>query len=749
MLNSLCSQVKNVSYLFVTNLSCMRNLLSVVLILYPSFICIAQNNLPPAYEIKTDTVVTIRLDDAYWQMLEDPEGRWTIDEVSRPPIADKFHANTTQTEGILSVDYSINTFWLRYRLKNSMMHEARILMPKEVTYTDLYTRSSDGELNHKMTGTGVPWSKRDGLKRITTVTYTIQPGEELLFYERDNFNYYVNTPDFLKIDFGFTDKVIKEYYDDNDSSILPSFLFGFFLLAALFNLYFFLIVRGRVYLFFSLTLLFRGFSRFLYSNDIFFREHPIVKWDLAHACVMFFFFFLIHFVRYFFETFKYYPRWDKYLIGVSIYNIIFFILAINNIIPVKYQDLLGPQIVLFFILATLILFSRSNNKTVRLAIVAVLPAICIMSIPSMFVFRSLNENTGIPIPAFIQWIDTRFDVLEQIGLVWVLIFFSWSLFQRYQQLQKQVTRETLAKERLAKEKEIERSQLIAQQKVELEKQVKERTSELKQSLEDLKSAQAQLIQSEKMASLGELTAGIAHEIQNPLNFVNNFSEVSAELIDEMEKEFVEGNKEDGIEIASDIKQNLEKIIHHGKRADAIVKGMLQHSRVSTGQKELTDINALADEYLRLSYHGMRAKDKSFNATLQTDFDAGIEKINIIPQDIGRVLLNLFNNAFYGVTEKKNAPPSPKGEVTYEPTVSVSTKKINGKVEIRVKDNGIGIPQKILDKIFQPFFTTKPTGQGTGLGLSLSYDIIKAHGGEIKVETKEDEGVEFLFSLPVS
>jgi two-component system NtrC family sensor kinase len=208
-----------------------------------------------------------------------------------------------------------------------------------------------------------------------------------------------------------------------------------------------------------------------------------------------------------------------------------------------------------------------------------------------------------------------------------------------------------------------------------------------------------------MASLGELTAGIAHEIQNPLNFVNNFSEVSLELIDEMKTEFVEGNKEEGIVIAADVKQNLEKIIHHGKRADAIVKGMLQHSRVSTGQKELTDINSLADEYLRLSYHGMRAKDKSFNATLQTGFDTGIGKINIVPQDIGRVLFNLFNNAFYSVTQKKKQTGD-----NYEPTVYVSTKKLNDKIEIRVKDNGIGIPQKALDKIFQPFFTTKPTGQ---------------------------------------
>ena len=246
-----------------------------------------------------------------------------------------------------------------------------------------------------------------------------------------------------------------------------------------------------------------------------------------------------------------------------------------------------------------------------------------------------------------------------------------------------------------------------------------------------------------MASLGELTAGIAHEIQNPLNFVNNFSEVSTELVDEMNIEMDNGNNEEAKLIAHDLKENLEKINHHGKRAGDIVKGMLEHSKASTGVKEPTDINALADEYLHLFFHGLRAKDKEFIATMKTDFDQTIGIINIIPQDIGRVLLNLYNNAFYAVMEKKKS-----AEAGYEPTVSVGTKKINDKIEIRVKDNGNGIPQKVVDKIFQPFFTTKPTGQGTGLGLSLSYDIVKAHGGEIRVNTSEGEFTEFVVQLPI-
>jgi signal transduction histidine kinase len=264
------------------------------------------------------------------------------------------------------------------------------------------------------------------------------------------------------------------------------------------------------------------------------------------------------------------------------------------------------------------------------------------------------------------------------------------------------------------------------------------------TLTDLKQAQSQLVQAEKMASLGELTAGIAHEIQNPLNFVNNFSEINTELSDEIVEAAKKGDLQEIMHLAADIKSNQGKISEHGKRADAIVKGMLQHSRSSSGVKEPTDINKLADEYFRLAYHGLRAKDKTFNAALHTDFDPTIGKIPIMPQDIGRVLLNLYNNAFYVVSEKQKL--SIEG---YEPMVSLRTKKINGEVEICVADNGSGIPEKVLDKVFQPFFTTKPTGQGTGLGLSLSYDIIKAHQGTINIRNTPGDGVEFIITLPIN
>ena len=310
----------------------------------------------------------------------------------------------------------------------------------------------------------------------------------------------------------------------------------------------------------------------------------------------------------------------------------------------------------------------------------------------------------------------------------------------------------------------QRKRLLEKARAETKEKELAQAKEIKKAYKELKATQSQLIQSEKMASLGELTAGIAHEIQNPLNFVNNFSEVSHELLDEMNEEIAKGDLEEAKAIADDIKQNLEKINHHGKRADAIVKGMLQHSRSSNGVKEPTDINALSDEYLRLAYHGLRAKDKSFNATMNTDFDETIGKINIIPQDIGRVVLNLITNAFYACTERSRSATNEKsssanlsnealaklgasGDTKYEPMVSVSTKKVGKKVEIKVLDNGNGIPKKVLTKIFQPFFTTKPTGQGTGLGLSLSYDIVKAHGGELNVKTKENEGTEFTIIIP--
>lgn len=367
--------------------------------------------------------------------------------------------------------------------------------------------------------------------------------------------------------------------------------------------------------------------------------------------------------------------------------------------------------------------------------------------------RFLNDFVALVANNFYKQWDSYFNTAIMLSVIWL----GAMLFSQYKQ------NKAAEKERLQRQREDEINRAIAQRKVELEVLVVERTAEitkqkeeLEHTLEELKATQAQLIQSEKMASLGELTAGIAHEIQNPLNFVNNFSEISIELLNEMMEELASQHSGEVEAIASDIRQNLEKIVHHGKRADSIVKGMLQHSRSNSGVKEPTDINALCDEYLRLAYHGLRAKDKSFNATLKTNFDEALGKIDIVPQEIGRVILNLLTNAFYAVSEKKNqlekeaqSGDGQSAKQVYEPSVLIGTKKLDTKIEIVVRDNGNGIPEEALDKIFQPFFTTKPTGKGTGLGLSMSYEIVtKAHGGELKVENNEAEGVTFTIVLPV-
>ncbi len=423
------------------------------------------------------------------------------------------------------------------------------------------------------------------------------------------------------------------------------------------------------------------------------------------------------------------PKWDK------IFNYIFYaaiaLLVIDaTIAPARIVTTALSHLLMLYLVY--ILYKEKEFADARQVLLAIAP----------FVLLSLfSDITKLTYKSQYSAWKSFLELATGFSVVWMVTM--WVIINKQ--------RKALNKEKIKAHEEEEKKKQVISLKDQLEIQVAERTAELtkqkeelEETLTELKATQTQLIHAEKMASLGELTAGIAHEIQNPLNFVNNFAEVNTELIAEMQMEIANGNFQEAKEIADDIKDNEQKISFHGKRADAIVKGMLLHSRKNTGQKELTDINALADEYLRLSFHGLRAKDKSFNATLKTDFEHSLPKVNIVHQDVGRVFLNIFNNAFYAVTEKKKT-----ADENYQPIVSVQTKKINGAVLISVKDNGNGIPQTVLEKIFQPFFTTKPTGQGTGLGLSLSYDIIKAHGGEINVETKEAEGTTFIIQIPTT
>jgi len=409
-----------------------------------------------------------------------------------------------------------------------------------------------------------------------------------------------------------------------------------------------------------------------------------------------------------------YPKWRS-LLNTANWVIIVLYFSIAFTIDDGINELIGSAILL-----TLLWYvdKEPDFKSQKAYIQANFPLVGVGFITGIAVLIA---------PKFYDKYDTYFNLVTVAAFVW--IFGKWA----------------------TSNKQEEELRIVAERKAELEALVNERTAELvkqkenlQEIVEELKATQDQLIQSEKMASLGELTAGIAHEIQNPLNFVNNFSEVSMELIEEMTEELEKGDKDEAIAIAADIKQNLEKIRHHGQRADGIVKGMLQHSRATSTTKEPADINKLADEYLRLSYHGLRAKDKSFNANLATHFGENLPMVNMVPQDVGRVLLNLFNNAFYAVQQKqKTAGPD------FKPTVEVNTTTKGKNLEIKVKDNGIGIPDEIKEKIMQPFFTTKPTGEGTGLGLSLSYDIVvKGHQGKIDIATKEGEYTEFTISLPL-
>jgi signal transduction histidine kinase len=453
--------------------------------------------------------------------------------------------------------------------------------------------------------------------------------------------------------------------------------------------------------------------------------------------------FLAQFFRHALKTFSDYRKWDTFFISLSVF------LALNQLLSIvgqfglartlsllpNLQIQLHGALLFSSLLVTLLLYIKRRDRFYITFLIASLPYILLNLLFSLSLFR---EKLAID-----------FRLFELICIFWLVVLFAFNLFTRYNALQKENAQKSIDNERLAKEKEIERNQLIAAQNETLEREVAKRTAELEKSLSDLKTTQNQLIQSEKLASLGELTAGIAHEIQNPLNFVNNFSEVSAELVEEMQEELDKGDPEEARAIADDVRQNLQKINHHGKRASSIVKGMLEHSRLSTGERQSTDINALADEYLRLAYHGLRAKDSQFNADYELIADDKLPPVKVVSQEIGRVLLNLINNAFYAVNQRAK-----KGEANYQSKVIVYTKgngnQSDGRaVEIRIKDNGTGMSEATKAKIFQPFFTTKPTGEGTGLGLSLSYDIItKGHNGTIEVESIEGEGTTFIVRLPV-
>jgi signal transduction histidine kinase len=504
------------------------------------------------------------------------------------------------------------------------------------------------------------------------------------------------------------------------------FLIGCLTSMFILGLFLFYWFGEKVYLWFLIFIGINFISQlaWTYPNEIIeilFPEKPILINKLIGLFDITKFIVVVLFARIFIKTDKRYPKLDKLMLVCVYLWVLVALVFIQTYLDNSLTTLIFTisfYIGLFGVLFAFGYFIFSKSKLARFySIGAITPFLGIA-------VATWTPNNLIKVKEFAELFIGLGPVLA-LGLAMIYRF------------------KVVVEEKMTAEAESKR--ILEQQNVTLEAQVKQRTLELSQSLENLKSTQSQLIQSEKMASLGELTAGIAHEIQNPLNFVNNFSELNQELADELEEELNKGDIAEAKAVAKYIKENEEKINHHGKRADAIVKGMLQHSRTSSAEKEPTDLNALADEYLRLSYHGLRAKDKAFNSDFKRNFDASLPKVHVIPQDIGRVLLNLINNAFYAVNEKAKM-----GIEGYKPLVTVSTAKVSDHVEVKVADNGNGIPDQVKAKIFQPFFTTKPTGQGTGLGLSMSYDIVtKGHGGELTVVTKEGKGSKFTIRLPLN
>ncbi len=655
----------------------------------------------------TDTTSLISIGKQI-DMFEDPGGRLTLQQILSPEYQAQFKLSTQEVPNFGTKQ---TTVWCRIIIKNTS-HTDWIL---NVDFPNLHSvtlfQPSGNNYIPEETGRTFPFSQRRIKNRSFLFSLNVDPGQEKEIYLRIE-NHICIFPLYIG---NMTAISARQHPEDT----LYGIFYGISFIILFYALVLFIAASELYYLYFFIQIIFFNLYVMIYSGQAaqWFPRFALPVIDYGTAIISIGIIFVYLFFNAVLKSKKKIPAASAIFLISAFITAVAVLLYIAGFRPAttKINVVVSNTV---FITAVVLCFYLKKEKIILLIFVGFAIGFLVL------IAWILMLQNIVPYTPFV-------NNLFMVQAMWWMIIFSFALGLNINNYIKEKYK--AQKESLTYLKENEK--LILHQNEMLEQKVEERTKELRET-------QSQLIQSEKMASLGELTAGIAHEIQNPLNFVNNFSEVNTELIGEMKNELNEGNTKEAIVIANTIEENEQKINHHGKRADAIVKGMIQHSRTHSGQEELTNLNALADEYLRLSHHGLRAKDKNFNATIETDFDNSIDKINIIPQDIGRVLLNLYNNAFYAVAEKNKSQPE-----EYEPTVSVSTKRINDKVEITVKDNGNGIPTKAINKIFQPFFTTKPTGQGTGLGLSLSYDIVQAHGGELNVQTKEGEGAEFIISLP--
>jgi two-component system, NtrC family, sensor kinase len=737
--------------------------------------CFTQNNLPPVYYLTLESDY-YKLDTAHYQVLEDWNNNLTLEQVLKSPLNEQFHTDFDDDER-----KNPKTTWVRMGLKNTQENEIKVYLSNNGSdFFDFYRRDTLGKWTHQRTGNLVSLSETDkssGLNEQSQIYFELGSNEEVLIYLRLEVIYWhprlrnvapnLLTQEQMK-------QAVFEAYKVEESwkhHLFEGIMVGILLLATFYNLFVYYATKDKVYLYFGLSLLFFTVDRHAEAiQPAYFYEFPLFFSFCYNFFFIFFFVFFIASIRLFLQPEIQCHKYNKlitYALGLtalSAVSTLFIYNFPNNI--VSYKEFFAELVIRFTYLPLFIiniLLVREGHANAKFSLVATAPLFTLWMIS--FINTSFYFFWEVSV---FKSLMSYFSAIEGFCLTWLVVVFSGALISRYNQYRNRSIMSAIENEQREKEIEIERNKLIEQQKENLEIQVQERTAELNQSLETLKATQTQLIQSEKLASLGELTAGIAHEIQNPLNFVNNFSELSVDLAhdlkEEMEKiDIPEKDKSYITELLTDLSQNQIKINHHGKRASSIVKGMLEHSRASTGVKELTDINVLTDEYLRLSYHGLRAKDKSFNADFKTDFDMNLPKIEVIPQDLGRVLLNLINNAFYAVNQRKqHLASSSKLDTSYvedyTPSVFLSTQQLENQIVIKVKDNGTGMPESVKAKIFQPFFTTKPTGQGTGLGLSLAYDIVtKGHGGSLEVVSTvvdaesvgKEVGTEFIIRLPMA
>lgn len=719
-------------------------------ILLPGF---AQTAWPPVYEIKTDS--SLHIDSTRFQILEDRDGTFTLGQVQRNPnfrVAPAYDPNRRS-----------RVYWIRMRVKNSLSDTLNLyLCDFGSNFLDMYWLNARNQWQHQRTGTLVPQSQlpdRKGNKERNRLFFRLSPGQQTTIYQRSERVFWWPPLTYVsaqlqtereRVDALFNYIRVEKGWE---SYFFNGIMIGVLLLAVCYNLFIFFSVKDRVYLYFSLSLFFFTLSRNQSRIQLaFFEEYPYEFELLNHFFFIIYFVFFIQSIRKFIQSSPAFSRLNTFIsvslwITVLVDICIFFSYNASWVSWTALEFTIEILIRLVYLLCLILMLRmmKVGSINARFALMATTP---------LFLFwlytltsRIIGVFFGIDT---LQRVRMVADYVENACLAWLIIFFSGALLNRYNLARQRVAQQIIEREQLEKEREIERVRIIESQKELLEQQVNERTAQLKTSLDNLRVTQTQLIQKEKMASLGELTAGIAHEIQNPLNFVTNFSDVSRELLEELKEgplqKVPDSEREYAGEILGDLSLNLEKITHHGNRASSIVKGMLEHSRTSTGERKLTDLNALADEYLRLAYHGLRAKEKHFNCELVTRFDPNLPPVNVVAQDVSRVLLNLFTNAFYAVTEKQKQ----LGATDYKPTVTVRTAYVNNKVEVYVSDNGTGMPDSVKEKIFQPFFTTKPAGSGTGLGLSLSYDIItKGHGGTLTVDSTPGEGTEFTLTLAVN